>query len=84
MTAAAHVGLIEQLLYNRASDLALHFDSLSAGEHSPGDGMSCARAPAPWSNHDRFASSRDSDGDGIVDALDNHPGPGAVNPFENS
>ena len=34
----------------------------------------------PWDQHSPYALKRDSDHDGISDALDNHVGPGANPP----
>ena len=37
---------------------------------------------APWLQHTQQSAYRDTDGDGIPDALDNHFGAGANDPFE--
>lgn len=79
-SAAEHLEVLESLVYNAlygtSSFPAWPYADLPAGTIP----TESTAARGTWSRNDTGSLSRDSDGDGISDALDGHFGPGAVDP----
>lgn len=84
MSAAEHLDALESLVYE-----ALY--GISPFPAWPYPNLPSSAAPAEstamhgtWSRNDPGALTRDTDNDGISDALDGYFGPGAVGPFAQS
>lgn len=92
MTILEHLQSIEQrvgqIRRSQSTDVLLAIESIETGmslagstahwhAHSPWQGVGSFNMDVPWEQITPHSMSRDSDGDGIPDALDNHWGPGA-------
>ena len=74
-----HISIIDQLIERKRQ--REDQDILLAAGGAVGEGLGFAGATGvPWSKTAPWSTKEDFDRDGIVDALDNYPGPGANPP----
>lgn len=78
-----HLSDVDRLVEERAEkERANLLYQMGGGDsHGGGMGLSGGGDFVPWGHNTPWAGTRDTDHDGIIDALDHYFGPGAHNPY---
>ena len=79
MDLLEHLRAIDEMIDTRKKQVEQDFLLETGSDLGQGLGFAAATG-VPWSQNSPWATQRDFDNDGIVDALDNYPGPGANPP----